>query len=82
MCLTTFLKLLTALLLQHSIIGAVLGFGFVYGGAGAIVWNDKIDEFPYRKGCVTVFMSWFIGEWTTKSAQVRAAVLWMLVNHT
>ncbi len=34
----------------HCTIGAVLGFGLVFGGASAIVWNEKIDEFPYRKG--------------------------------
>jgi len=49
----------------HSIIGAVLGFGLVYGGADAIIWNDKIDEFPFRKGVVTVFMSWFIAPIST-----------------
>lgn len=38
-------------------VGAVVGFGLVFGGGGAIVWNEKIDEFPYRKGLVTIFMS-------------------------
>jgi len=49
----------------HSIIGAVLGFGLVFGGADAIIWNAKIDEFPYRKGVVSVFMSWFIAPIST-----------------
>lgn len=44
----------------HSIIGAVMGFGLIFGGKDAIIWNDKIDEFPYRKGVVTVFLSWFV----------------------
>lgn len=34
----------------HSIIGAVIGFGLVFGGADAIVWNEKIPDFPYRRG--------------------------------
>lgn len=62
----------------HSIIGAVLGFGLVYGGADAIVWNQTIDEFPYRTGVVTVFMSWFIAP--VSSAIVGA--LWYILNRT
>lgn len=44
----------------HSIIGAVLGFGLIFGGRDAITWNDDIPEFPYKKGVVTVFLSWFV----------------------
>lgn len=44
----------------HSIIGAVIGFGLIFGGADAIVWNEKIPDFPYRRGVVTIFLSWFI----------------------
>ncbi|GLC55696.1 hypothetical protein PLESTB_001015700 [Pleodorina starrii] len=44
----------------HSVIGAVMGFGLVWGGSGAIVWNDRIKEFPYSKGLVPVICSWFV----------------------
>ncbi|KAG2495910.1 hypothetical protein HYH03_006147 [Edaphochlamys debaryana] len=44
----------------HSVIGAVLGFALVWGGSGAVVWNDKMDEFPYSKGLVPVICSWFV----------------------
>lgn len=30
----------------HSIIGAVMGFGLVFGGHDAIVWNQKVS------GCI------------------------------
>ncbi|EFJ51229.1 hypothetical protein VOLCADRAFT_79831 [Volvox carteri f. nagariensis] len=44
----------------HSVIGAIMGFGLVWGGSGAIVWNDHITEFPYSKGLVPVICSWFV----------------------
>ncbi|KXZ41101.1 hypothetical protein GPECTOR_797g20 [Gonium pectorale] len=44
----------------HSVIGAVMGFALVWGGSGAVVWNDKINEFPYSKGFVPVACSWFV----------------------
>lgn len=62
----------------HSIIGAVLGFGLVYGGSDAIVWSREIPDFPYRTGVVTVFMSWFI-------APISAAIVasfWYIMNRT
>lgn len=62
----------------HSIIGAVLGFGLVYGGSDAIVWNQEIPDFPFRTGVVTVFMSWFI-------APISAAIVasfWYILNRT
>lgn len=31
-------------------VGAVMGFGLVFGGSDAIVWNEPSDDFPYRKG--------------------------------
>ena len=49
--LATYLEL--AVSTTHSIIGAVLGFGLVYGGPDAIVWNEKTNEFPFRKGIST-----------------------------
>jgi hypothetical protein len=39
-------------------VGAVLGFGFVFGGAESIVWNRTIDQFPYRQGVVRVRRSY------------------------
>mmetsp|Transcript_17660 Transcript_17660/g.44470 ORF Transcript_17660/g.44470 Transcript_17660/m.44470 type:complete len:629 (-) Transcript_17660:305-2191(-) len=59
----------------HSIIGAVLGFGLVFGGGGAIVWNQKIDEFPYTKGLVPVVVSWFA---SPIISSIVAAVLFLL----
>ncbi|PNH03297.1 Phosphate permease PHO89 [Tetrabaena socialis] len=44
----------------HSVIGAVLGFALIWGGKGAVVWNDKMDEFPFSKGLVPVVCSWFV----------------------
>lgn len=35
-------------------VGAVIGFGLVFGGGDAIVWSKKIDEFPYVSGLVPV----------------------------
>ncbi|KAG2484956.1 hypothetical protein HYH03_016254 [Edaphochlamys debaryana] len=44
----------------HSIIGAVLGFALVWGGSEAVVWNDRIPEFPFSRGLVPVICSWFV----------------------
>ena len=46
-------------------VGAVLGFALVFGGQGAVVWNDKnivngVNAFPYSKGLVPVVCSWFV----------------------
>jgi hypothetical protein len=35
-----------------AVVGAVLGFSFVYGGAGAVVWLEPSNQFPYMKGVV------------------------------
>lgn len=44
----------------HSVIGAVMGFGLVeYGFRDGVVWAKKDDEFPFVKGVVPVFISWF-----------------------
>ncbi len=39
---------------------AILGFALVWGGKGAVVWNDHQDAFPYSKGLVPVVCSWFV----------------------
>eukprot|EP00775_Hariotina_reticulata_P006399 gene6399-6630_t len=43
----------------HSIIGGVLGFGLVYGGADVIVWAGRRNDFPYITGIVVIVASWF-----------------------
>ncbi|KAG2491822.1 hypothetical protein HYH03_009779 [Edaphochlamys debaryana] len=45
----------------HSIIGAVLGFAFVYGGPAAVIWLEPTDTFPYMRGMVPIVVSWFVG---------------------
>lgn len=42
----------------HSIIGSVMGFTLVWKGSDAIVWSQRINEFPYVKGVVPIFVSW------------------------
>lgn len=32
----------------------------VWGGKGAVVWNDHKPEFPYSNGLVPVICSWFV----------------------
>mmetsp|Transcript_26606 Transcript_26606/g.71957 ORF Transcript_26606/g.71957 Transcript_26606/m.71957 type:complete len:717 (+) Transcript_26606:95-2245(+) len=44
----------------HTVIGSVLGFGLVYGGADGVTWNEETDEFPFRKGFTPVVISWFL----------------------
>lgn len=44
----------------HSVIGAVMGFGLVeYGFKDGVIWAKKKDSFPFVKGVVPVFISWF-----------------------
>eukprot|EP00198_Chlamydomonas_reinhardtii_P006440 XP_001695776.1 sodium/phosphate symporter [Chlamydomonas reinhardtii] len=43
----------------HSMIGAVLGFAFVYGGVEAVVWMQPTDRFPFMSGMVPIVLSWF-----------------------
>lgn len=44
----------------HSIIGAIIGFAFVYGGSDAVKWNDCKPDFPWSNGVVPVVCSWFV----------------------
>lgn len=43
----------------HSIVGAVMGFALVYGGAKGVVWAERKDEFPFYNGFAPIVMSWF-----------------------
>lgn len=43
----------------HSIVGGVMGFALVYGGAGAVVWNKRINDFPFVSGVLSIVISWF-----------------------
>lgn len=42
----------------HSTVGGVIGFALVAGGGSAIIWTQKIDEFPGFTGVVTIVLSW------------------------
>lgn len=51
----------------HSIIGAIIGFAFVYGGPDAVVWAQQVPRvpgerrpFPPVKGVVPIVLSWFV----------------------
>lgn len=43
----------------HSIVGAIIGFGFVVGGGSGVLWSVKSDSFPFVKGVVPIVISWF-----------------------
>ncbi|KAG2436483.1 hypothetical protein HXX76_006784 [Chlamydomonas incerta] len=53
----------------HSIIGAIIGFSLVYGGADAVNWAtpDKAS-FPPYKGVVPIICSWFFSPVLTGAA--------------
>ncbi|KXZ51046.1 hypothetical protein GPECTOR_14g33 [Gonium pectorale] len=55
----------------HSIIGAIIGFSFVYGGSGAVNWAtpDKAVFPPYR-GVVPIILAWFVSPVLTGLASV------------
>eukprot|EP00198_Chlamydomonas_reinhardtii_P005539 XP_001694875.1 sodium/phosphate symporter [Chlamydomonas reinhardtii] len=59
----------------HSVIGAVMGFALVWGGSGAVVWNDHMDAFPYSKGLVPVICSWFVSP--LMSGIASAIIFWL-----
>ncbi|GIL62135.1 hypothetical protein Vafri_16409 [Volvox africanus] len=62
----------------HAVIGAVMGFGLVWGGKNAIVWNDHIKDFPYSKGLVPVVCSWFV---SPIMSGIAAAVIFAFNRH-
>lgn len=44
----------------HSIIGSIMGFSIVYGGADAVLWADrKPGSFPPYGGIVPIVVCWF-----------------------
>lgn len=75
MWVTTATYLELAVSTTHAIIGAVIGFGLVFGGGGAIVWSKKTDDFPYVTGLVPVVISWFI---SPILSSIIAAILFVL----
>ncbi|PXF42572.1 Sodium-dependent phosphate transporter 1 [Gracilariopsis chorda] len=44
----------------HSIIGSLVGVGFAFRGASAVVWISKGSGFSKLKGLVGVILSWII----------------------
>ncbi|KAG2440881.1 hypothetical protein HXX76_003735 [Chlamydomonas incerta] len=45
----------------HSIIGAIIGFSFVFGGANAVNWAlPDPTSFPPYKGVVPIVLAWFV----------------------
>ncbi|KAJ9505596.1 hypothetical protein QJQ45_005922 [Haematococcus lacustris] len=56
---TTATYLEMAVSTTHSIIGAIMGFGLVYGGSQAIVWDRVTTKFPYREGLTPIVIAWF-----------------------
>ncbi|PNW71457.1 hypothetical protein CHLRE_16g655200v5 [Chlamydomonas reinhardtii] len=59
----------------HAVVGAVMGFALVWGGKGAVVWNDHKPEFPYSNGLVPVICSWFVSPVT---AGIASSILFFL----
>ncbi|KAG2490083.1 hypothetical protein HYH03_011389 [Edaphochlamys debaryana] len=62
----------------HSIIGAIIGFSLVYGGADAVSWAvpDK-SSFPPYKGVVPIILSWFVSPVLTGCA---SAIIFLIVR--
>ncbi|GFR47206.1 hypothetical protein Agub_g8886 [Astrephomene gubernaculifera] len=62
----------------HSIIGAIIGFALVYGGADAVNWaTPDPASFPPYKGVVPIVLSWFVSPVLTAAA---SAILFLLVR--
>lgn len=49
-----------------------MGMAMVTRGGGAVVWSEKINDFPYLKGVSVVFVSWIV---SPISAAIVVAVL-------
>jgi phosphate/sulfate permease len=62
----------------HSIIGAIMGFALVYGGADAVKWNDCKPDFPWTTGFLPVALSWFI---SPISSAILASIIFLLNRH-
>ncbi|GET88059.1 phosphate-repressible phosphate permease [Leishmania tarentolae] len=67
----------------HSIIGGVIGFALVYGGAGSVNWADNQDEFPFVKGVAPIIASWFISPLLTGvvAAAIFGSVRYFVLRH-
>lgn len=61
----------------HSIIGGIMGFSLVFGGASGVNWNKKTKDFPYVSGFVPVVMSWFI---SPLAAALVAGIIFLLIR--
>lgn len=44
----------------HSIVGGVIGFALVYGGADAVIWAAPTSSFPFFTGVAVIVASWFV----------------------
>ncbi|GAX79284.1 hypothetical protein CEUSTIGMA_g6724.t1 [Chlamydomonas eustigma] len=53
----TYLEL--AVSTTHSVVGAILGFTFVYSGYSGVLWATPTVDFPFYKGMVPIVISWF-----------------------
>jgi sodium-dependent phosphate transporter len=65
----------------HSIIGGIVGFALVWGGADAVVWAQKAAPgdvaFPPYKGVISIILAWFIAPILTGSV---AAILFFTLR--
>ena len=44
----------------HSIVGGIIGFALVFGGANAVIWYEPKDAFPFIGGIVPIIISWIL----------------------
>ena len=56
----------------HSIIGGIMGFALVFGGADAVVWYEPSPDFPFMKGIGPIIISWFL-------SPVLAAIITLII---
>ncbi|CAD2220795.1 Phosphate transporter family, putative [Angomonas deanei] len=61
----------------HSVVGGVIGFGLVHGGAKGVKWAPRKDSFPFVGGVVPVIASWFISPTLTGAV---AALIYSLIR--
>lgn len=61
----------------HSIVGGIMGFALVYGGADAIIWSASIPDFPYVTGVVPIVISWIT---SPLFAAILAGMLYFFVR--
>jgi sodium-dependent phosphate transporter len=61
----------------HSIIGGIMGFALVFGGADAVVWYEPSPDFPFMKGIGPIVMSWFL---SPLLAAIVTLVLFLIIR--